>query len=62
MGVYKDYAKNTGLYRVFKQVSFVQVGKIQEWKAEWAGVGRAEADPRKVNVDCLKPSWVSDFN
>ena len=29
---------------------------------ESARVGRAEVDPREVDVDCLKPSWVFHFN
>ena len=33
-----------------------------EQKTESAGVGRDVAESQKVDVDCLKPSWVSDFN
>ena len=47
--------------KVVKQVDF-WVGGVREKKTESTRVGRAEAEPRKVDVDCLKPSRVSDFN
>ena len=40
---------------------FIKVGKLLEQKAESPGVGRVEAEPQIVDVDCLKPSWMSDF-
>ena len=45
-----------------RQLGFVRVGKIRGKRAESAEVGRAEADPRKIDVDCLKPSRVFEFN
>ena len=50
------------MYKVIGQVGFVQVGKIRRQKAELAGVGRAEADPRETIVGFPKPSWVFEFN
>ena len=43
-------------HKVVEQVGLVLVGKIRGQKAESAGVGRVEADPRKVDVACPKPS------
>ena len=50
------------MYKVIRQVGFVLVGRIRRQRAESAGVGRGEADPRETVVGCPKPSWVSDFN
>ena len=61
MGIYNEYGRNMDLYKVVEQVGF-RVGGIREQKTELARVERAEAEPRKVDVDCPKPSWVSDFN
>ena len=43
--IYKRIDKVTDLYKIVEQISFVQVGKIQEQKAELDGVKRAEAKP-----------------
>ena len=48
---------------LLNKVGFVRVGEIpNRQKPELVRVGRAIVEPRKVHVDCLKLSWVSDFN
>ena len=49
------------LYKVVKQIGS-RVDGIREQKIESARVGTDEAEPRKVKVDCSKPSWISKFN